>query len=184
MAAAIRKIIGTVSSVVLLAFILGLAMGRPTPADDAIPQLDPAADTVSDRMAANLLKHEAIEREACIKGGRGVADNEHCDVNIAISEQLKRMNWCAPDYLSAQPYQQQWRKCSSTITNQLNAMDADCVNAIDETSPLQAAKMCRHLAEQVESMCRDADAPKRLCWDIKVNMYETAGLYEAQVHTP
>jgi hypothetical protein len=179
MAVAMRRF-----SVVLLAFILGLVMGRLAHAEDAVPrQSDPAAD-IEDRMAANLLKHEAIEWEACFKGGGGVANNEHCDVQVAISERLKRMNWCEPDYLSAQPYQRQWRKCSSTITKQLNAMDNDCVNAIDETSPLQAAKRCRHLAEQVESLCRDADAPKPFCWDIQVNMYHAAELYQAQGHTP
>jgi hypothetical protein len=168
----------------LLAFILGLPMGRSAHAGSDAAEtersLHRASYTASDDWAAQLVKQEPIEQKACNKSKGTLGDNEHCAVHQAIVVRLREMNWCGPR-LFGQPYQQQWRKCSFTLAEQLFAMGDDCLHATEETSPNQAAKMCRRLSEQPKSMCLDHDAPGQVCQIVMDDLATRAATLEASM---
>jgi hypothetical protein len=84
-------------------------------------------DITLDAWAALLIKQEAIEAAACkAPTSKGWIDkDEHCAVLQAIDHQLENINWCYP-ISDGQPYQQQWRKCSFGIAEQVFNMSEDC----------------------------------------------------------
>lgn len=140
--------------------------------------LDQSRYTALDRWAAQLIKHQPKEEEACNKSRLSLEENEACAVNQAITVWLRDNNWCET---AASPT---WHKCSFTIAEQLFNMEDDCRNAIEEMNPSQAKKFCYHLLDQAVDMCRDInDAPMRVCWDTTATISARAETLEMSMET-